>query len=375
MDLFLRVDINIMAVILLSIIFFIAFHRLDRKDVLNRVFLKVSLIIILELLLETTTCIINRHNEKWLIPVSIVIHICLFSISPILTYYWYELIKNLVVKEQEAVKGGNKLFFLPVIVSIVVTVVSPVFHLVFYITDNNVYHRGPLFIPVEMTIYFYVILSCLLIMKNRNKLIKEDFIVLFTANIFPLIGGVIQLFFYGPLLMLSSTAFSLMITYNFLQQRMVQLDSLTGAWNRGSFDYYIEQRLKCNSNDIIGIIYCDLDKLKYINDNYGHMEGDAALKTSISIIKDIIMKNEIIVRMGGDEFIIITDYKTKQELDLVVDKLREAFVEYNYQSNKSYKIECSFGADVFCSDYSSIQQFLNHVDNLMYENKRLKYVR
>ncbi len=375
MDVFLRIDINIMAIILLGITFYIAFHRLDRKDTLNRVFLKVSLIIIVELMLETTTCIMNRHNEKWLIPISIVMHICLFSISPILTYYWYQLIKTLVASEKDIVRKGNKLLFLPVIVCITLTFLSPAFHLVFYITDNNVYHRGPFYILVEMIVYFYVILSGILILVNRNKLIKEDFMILFTANIFPLIGGAIQLFFYGPLLMLSSTAFSLMITYNFLQQRMVQLDSLTGAWNRGSFDYYIEQRLKRNNNDIIGIIYCDLDKLKYINDNYGHVEGDAALKASISIMRDVIMKNEIIVRMGGDEFIIITNYETKQELDLIVDKLREAFMEYNHQSDKSYKIECSFGADLFSSEFCSIEQFINHVDNLMYSNKRMKYMR
>jgi diguanylate cyclase (GGDEF)-like protein len=173
--------------------------------------------------------------------------------------------------------------------------------------------------------------------------------------------------------MFSCAAFSLVITYNFLEQRMVHLDSLTGAWNRRSFDYYIANRLKHNSDEKMGIIYFDLDKLKYINDSYGHREGDLAIKTSINIIKSVIQKKDIIVRMGGDEFIIVMDCETKEEIDKAVEIINEAFIQFNVTSDMSYKLECSFGADIFNSEYSSIEQFLNHIDNMMYRNKRLKY--
>jgi len=104
MDVFLRIDINIMAIVLLGLVSLNAYKRLDRQDLLNRVFLIVSLIIIVQLIFETSTCIIEKRPEQWLIPISVFLHICLFAVAPILTYYWYFFIKNLVVSGEATVK-------------------------------------------------------------------------------------------------------------------------------------------------------------------------------------------------------------------------------------------------------------------------------
>lgn len=373
MAVFLRVDINVMAILLLGATYLIARKRLDKKDTLNKAFLRVSLILMLELFIEMMTCIINRQDAAWLIPFAVLLHIVLYSISPLLTYFWYLLVRQLVKTDQKMSKRFCRIFFCPALFSIIITLLSPIFHFVFYISRDNIYHRGPLFLLTEGSIYFYVICSCIMIIRNRRKLIKEDYMIILMVNILPVIGGIIQMLFYGPLLMLSCAAFSLVITYNFLQQRMIQLDALTGAWNRGSFDYYIANRFRQGSNEKLGIVFFDLDKLKYINDSYGHLEGDLAIKTSIDLIKSVIRKKDILIRMGGDEFIIIMDYESKEEIDRAVERIYQAFAQYNEASEKSYKLECSFGADIFDPGYGSIEQFLSHVDKLMYQNKREKY--
>lgn len=372
MDVFLRIDINIMAMVLLGLVSFNAHKRLDRQDLLNKVFLIVSLIIIAQLFFETATCIINKRPEQWLISISVFLHICLFAIAPILTYYWYFFIKNLVVSDEATVRKSNIILLIPVMVSIVLTLLSPVYNFSFYIDSSNVYHRGPLFNINAAITYFYIFYGFILIVQNRRKIVKQEFVPLCIFSVLPIIGGLVQTLFYGTLLMWSGTAFSLVIVYIFLQQRMVHLDALTGVWSRGSFDYYISQRLKQKNNDRFGVIYFDIDKLKNINDSFGHVEGDLAIKTSIAIIKNAIRKNDIIVRMGGDEFLIILDCESNADLEKTINRINASFLEHNKNSGKGYKLECSFGADIFNSDYSSIEQFLRHVDNLMYENKRDK---
>ncbi|MCM1565376.1 MAG: diguanylate cyclase [Dehalobacter sp.] len=371
MDVYLRIDINIMAMVLLGLVSLNAYNRLDRQDPLNRVFLTVSLIIIVQLFFETATCIINKRPEQWLIPISVFLHICLFTVAPVLTYYWYYFIKYLVVSDESTVKKSNFILLIPVIISVLLTLLSPVYNFSFYIDSSNVYHRGPLFNINAAITYFYIIIGFILIAKNRRKIVKQEFVPLCIFSVLPIIGGVVQTLFYGTLLMWSGTAFSLVIVYIFLQQRMVHLDALTGVWNRGSFDHYITQRLKQKDNDKFGIIYFDIDGLKNINDSYGHVEGDLAIKTSIEIIKKVIRKNDIIVRMGGDEFIIILDCESNADLEKTIDRIKTSFSQYNNSSGKRYKLGCSFGADIFNSDYSSMEQFLRHVDNLMYEDKRV----
>lgn len=372
MDVFLRIDINIMAMILLGLVSLNAYKSLDRQDSLNRVFLIVSFIIIVQLFFETVTCIINKRPEQWLVPISVFLHICLFTIAPILTCYWYLFIKNLVVSDEAIVKKSNIILLIPVIISILLTLLSPFYNFVFYIDSSNVYHRGPLFNISAAITYLYILYGFILIVKNRRKIVKQEFVPLCIFSVLPVIGGLVQTLFYGTLLMWSGTAYSLVIVYIFLQQRMVHLDALTGVWNRGSFDYYVSQRLKQKNNDKLGIIYFDIDGLKNINDSYGHVEGDLAIKTSIAIIKRVIRKNDIIVRMGGDEFLIILDCESNVDLGETINRINASFSQHNKNSEKSYELECSFGADIFNSEYSSIDQFLRHVDNLMYENKRNK---
>jgi diguanylate cyclase (GGDEF)-like protein len=187
-----------------------------------------------------------------------------------------------------------------------------------------------------------------------------------------MVGGVVQTIFYGPLLMWSSNAYAFVILYVFLQQRMVHLDDLTGAWSRGSFDHFITNCLTQTRNKNVGIIYCDIDDFKSINDQFGHIEGDRAIKTTTKLLKSAISKKDIVVRMGGDEFIIIINSEPTGGLEKVLDCIKATFLHYNETSNKGYKLECSFGADTLNLSNGNIEDFLNHVDSLMYENKRSK---
>ncbi len=371
MSVFFRVDINIVGMVLLGLIFTIAFRRLDKQDLLNKMFLKLSLIIMLQLFFETVTCVINRRPELWLIPLSNVLHICLYSVATFLTYCWLILIKNILITGRKSFTKTDKLLFLPVVINLVITLLSPKYKLVFYISESNVYHRGAFFVVSSVITYSYLLYGLVLILINKRKMLKQDFILFHVFAVLPLIGGLIQTLFYGVLLMWSSVAFSLIILFIFLQQRMIQIDDLTGAWNRSSFDYYIAKKLQQNGIKM-GMIYVDIDGLKQINDEYGHLEGDYAIKTIIQMIRSVIRKSDVIVRMGGDEFIVIMENASHEILEHTIRRIKACLDGYNKKGEKSYRLMCSFGADVLSSGSDSIEQFLRHIDDLMYQDKKMK---
>ncbi|MBN7771809.1 GGDEF domain-containing protein [Clostridium aminobutyricum] len=372
MNVFLRIDINIAAMILLTVVLLIAYNHLDRTDRLNRAFLITSFVIILELFFESATCVLNGRPEPWCNPLSNLLHVCLFSAGPLLTYFLYSFICRCVVPNAYISKTEQIILLIPVVFNCIITVLSPFYALVFSIDHSNIYHRGPLFLVSAVIIYLYILIAFAFILKNRKKIVAEEFIPLLVSGILPLIGGLLQTLFYGILLMWSSSAFSLILVYIFLQQRMVHLDKLTGAWSRESFETYIAQRIKLEVDHPFGVIFADMDGLKQINDQYGHLEGDFAIRKSVELIKSVLQKKGIIARAGGDEFFILFDCNSRNQLEELIDQINTCFAQYNALSEKSYTLECSLGAELFSSSYSSIEQFINHIDHLMYANKNEK---
>lgn len=371
MNIFLRVDMNVLAFVLLLLVYFLAYRRLEKQDSLSKMFMTASGIILLQLFLETAACIINRRPERLWIPIANILHIILFSVAPIATCHWFLLINKIIYPKQEGFKKISIIICLPVAVNLILDILSPIYHFVFYIDSNNVYHRGWLYIPAISIAYFYIILALVFIAINRKNIPREDANILLVFMGFPIFGGLVQAFVYGPLLIWSCSAFSLIIVYIFLQQRMVHVDELTGAWDRGSFEYYLHNKLPLEQEGF-GIIYCDIDHLKEINDSYGHIEGDFAIRTAVTLIREALREDDIIVRHGGDEFLVILKSPVKEELDHIIRRMEDIFEEYNKNSTKGYKLECSFGGDIFHKNYGSIDHFINYIDGIMYQNKNLK---
>ena len=371
MSLFLRIDINIVAILLLGTILVIACGRLAHEDELNRLFLKVSYVILLGLFFETTTCILNGMAGDWVAPAANLLHIGLFTSAPILSYCWYRFICRWIYP-RDMMLPKNLPLLLPVIIVFLLAVLSPFYGFIFQISGSNGYARGPFFAVAAVITYSYIVLAMVMIFRRRRKIVREEYLPLIVFGIIPLIGALLQSLFYGILLMWSSCAFSLVVVYIFLQQRMIHMDSLTGVWARASFDYYLSQRIRQKAEEAFGIIFFDLDGLKQINDGFGHMEGDAALKTTVRLVKSALKKTDIMARYGGDEFIILLENVTKKELDEITGRIAECFDRYNQDIANRYSLTCSCGSDIYDAKYQEIEDFLRNVDSLMYQHKKEK---
>jgi|APHig6443717817_1056837.scaffolds.fasta_scaffold39745_2 diguanylate cyclase (GGDEF)-like protein len=372
MNLFLRIDVNLIAFLILAVVRWIAQNHLNRHDLLNKAFLNVSLIVLVQLIFEGMCVAINGVNQPSLIFLSYLLHIGLFITAPILTLLWYQLVRRILDRHTKNHRSENILLMIPMLINFLLVVSSPWTGSIFSVTSLNVYQRGPLFWLSSAITYGYLFLGLLLLSISHRKIAQQDRFPLSVFAIFPLIGGLIQTMFYGTLLMWSSAAFSMVIAYTFLQHRLVSLDPLTQAWTRQSLYNYIDQRyLKLNQTDF-GMIYLDVDDLKPINDTYGHMEGDEALKTAIRLVRESIRKNDIVARVGGDEFVVLFEGCEIDVLKRNVARIRERFNAFNASAVKPYPLLCSFGYDLYHPEFTGINQLIERVDALMYQDKRAK---
>jgi diguanylate cyclase (GGDEF)-like protein len=158
---------------------------------------------------------------------------------------------------------------------------------------------------------------------------------------------------------------------------MATTDELTGLYNRRGFLNFGKEFLKMAKRikRAVFLLYADLDDLKLINDNFGHQEGDRALKEISNILKKSFRKTDIIARIGGDEFVIlglITSWSKEETLaEILINRLRRNVNLYNAMGNLPYKLSMSAGLVVFEPDsVNSIEELLQEADKLMYEQKR-----
>ena len=114
---------------------------------------------------------------------------------------------------------------------------------------------------------------------------------------------------------------------NILMNKQITKDSLTGALNRQGLRSVFESQyeLSLATNNPLILAMCDLDFFKNINDTYGHIAGDKMLKLFVTIVKQNIRNSDIIIRYGGEEFIIILPAVSKEKGFNVLEKIRQSF--------------------------------------------------
>ena len=146
-------------------------------------------------------------------------------------------------------------------------------------------------------------------------------------------------------------------------------DPLTGLYNRHYLkDYAMKACSRVNRhNTNLVLIFIDLDNFKQVNDTYGHEAGDEVLKKVSEIFREIFRQYDIIVRYGGDEFIILIEDIKYDETAL--KNLLDKMVERIENSLKKFNISASYGIAVAPKETNSFEELINLADERMYKQK------
>ena len=149
--------------------------------------------------------------------------------------------------------------------------------------------------------------------------------------------------------------------------KQAHMDALTQVGNR----YYFQDEMQklLDSKISATLCYCDLDHLKYVNDNYGHDKGDTYICDFVAILKSNIREDDIIARLGGDEFCIL--FKNGS-IDSINSKMKLINEEFSKQA-KDYPQSFSFGTVYIDGNKeTSLLKILQTADQRMYAQKRKK---
>ncbi|NLY11235.1 MAG: GGDEF domain-containing protein [Firmicutes bacterium] len=168
-----------------------------------------------------------------------------------------------------------------------------------------------------------------------------------------------------------------------LQQRNIQLndmtqtDELTGLLNRRGFMIAASHSLDLayQMGKVVHFFFVDLDGLKYINDTYGHEEGDYAIRQTGEILKKAFRGMDVVARLGGDEFTVLT-IGTSRGLEELFRKRLDYYVElYNKGSNKPYKLSLSIGCIESTNEEAlTLEDLMVAADRRLYEEKAGKRI-
>jgi two-component system cell cycle response regulator len=151
------------------------------------------------------------------------------------------------------------------------------------------------------------------------------------------------------------------------------IDDLTGLYNRRGFADLGEQYLKLARRTARGVtmVFLDLDRFKTINDSLGHHVGDRALMKVADILRATFRRSDIVARLGGDEFAVLALEASGESSELLLDRLRERFQDFNRTSHEPYQLVVSIGMARHDGDARiRLEDLLAEADNAMYEDKR-----
>ncbi len=152
--------------------------------------------------------------------------------------------------------------------------------------------------------------------------------------------------------------------------RRASHDALTGLANRRVFDERINGMIDSarRYNRPLTMLSLDLDKFKNINDNLGHQAGDEVLKSVASVLQDAVRSTDLLVRMGGDEFILVLDNTDNISARILAERLCKAVDQLDMWADVKTKLGVSIGLAQL-EEGETLRQWLERADDILYHAK------
>lgn len=156
-------------------------------------------------------------------------------------------------------------------------------------------------------------------------------------------------------------------------KHLATTDAMTGAYNRGAGLSLLRNQLMILSHkgSFFSMCYIDINGLKYVNDSFGHFEGDELLIIICNCIKGAIRDDDILFRMGGDEFMIVFPDCTKRSAETIIKRIIVDIAAEGKKQQKPYPISFSYGTvQVDADNEKPVDELIEIADKRMYEHKK-----
>lgn len=307
-----------------------------------------------------------------------IIHIVDYTIfyifSGLVFFFWFMYVIYVLYRSKEMVLKRLPFHITLLVIYVVLCASSPLTNWVFYIDEYNVYQRGSLFSIISV----YSIICMLTVVfetlyyffkfKGTHQLLTYINIVVLPIS--QLVATILQICFYGLALIWPITAICFVYIFLTIQDRENSMDHLTGLRNRRDMDFYINYKRKsAKENKLLFAMYCDLHNFKKINDQLGHLTGDEALKVAAQVLSESLSNSDdLAFRIGGDEFAIIGERKTEDDIIKLMKLIDLNSHLYNINEDR-FSIHFDKGYAIYEKN-KPIKEWLDTADRNMYLEKQ-----
>lgn len=289
--------------------------------------------------------------------------------SGIIGYCWCLFVEYHIHRNFERIKKKSRILAIPLIIATILIIINLLgTGIIFDISKENVYTRGPMNFILYIFVFVYYIESIYTVHKAKYDSILVEFFPIYYFIIPCMIGTMIQGFFFGVSTIWLCVAIAFILVYIENQISVSFIDDLSGLYNRKYMNYYLNKLQSDKNRHVYGFLL-DINEFKAINDTYGHLKGDYALIQFGIILQHSIDKDSVAIRMGGDEFVIFAKLKSDEEALALKKQIKYNVRQFNIKSKEPFHLSFSIGIAKF--NGKNTDAFLSAMDDSMYEAKNM----
>jgi diguanylate cyclase (GGDEF)-like protein len=374
MDTFYRIDVNVLAIIILAILFLKAYNPSEKMLVHQRLFLGMIVLNVLIIVLDTTGWLVDGQPGSPALFFNKATNLILYITIPLAPSMWLLYVDYQIKKSDANLKKISFVLGCIFLANALLSVISLWTGWYFIIDGQNFYHRGAYIWIFLALCYLLIFYSFFTVLFNRNKIDKKYYASLLLFFVPYLIGTTLQVIYFGVSFAWIGMMLAMFILYVNIQVDLLSTDHLTGTFNRRQLQGYLSDKIRSSAaKKTFSAILLDLDDFKLINDKYGHSEGDEALKDAVTILRKSLRQNDFIARFGGDEFIVVADIANLEILNQTIERILQNTTCFNAETQKPYRLSFAMGYDVYDPhSRMTYEEFITKIDGLMYLNKKQK---
>lgn len=295
-----------------------------------------------------------------------------YALAPVFALFWLYYVEMTIFQRKDRLVKITVLPGILILINLGIIITSYSSNLVFSISNDNVFTRGPHHYLVVITSFLILVITTYQIVRYKDQIRKKDFMPLLMFAIPPLVSSIVLLIFNDINLIWNSLIISQLLIYIYIQSKITSTDFLTGLYNRREYEMTVKDlSMVKNKHVVISGIMVDINDFKDINDRFGHRVGDEVLIATAKLLKSAVRKQDYVFRIGGDEFLVIITSDEKDAVNQVTNRIEEVLKQYNQNSPYSFTLSFSLGTGIYDDKtYVDIPSFFEHLDLMMYDDKK-----
>ena len=376
---FYYIEAHLACFLLLSIIYYKIYKGVNKQA--SSIYLgRLTGTLMLYFLAEIFWALVDSNVIQRTVTLIYLSNIFTYVLITLATYCWFIVSEALQGDGIVENKRKRQLVFLPVILLSILCITAFWTGLLFYIDESGTLVNGRFYAVLAIIPFGYMIASSIKAFSrfaNKDKYAERGIYLMIGIFPFaPIVCGVLQaLYWRVPFLCYGAVA-AVFYVYTTIQDNMISIDPLTQTNNKNQMYKFLIKKMRNEESGMsLFLLMVDVDKLRTINDAFGHTEGDRALNRVASAIKDACQGPRgrmFVSRYGGDEFVIVAEMAYRAEATYLAEQIKNNLRRLSDIEGAPYDISISIGIAQY--DYKapvSLQAFIARADSDLYQNKKI----